>query len=259
MRSSPENRQKDILSKGTSRSRQDANIAALYGWDENRREKARGKPRLSNYLEWKFELGINWPCNWKWISVSSNLSLALIAISFSALVRVTVENSDRKGIAPHRQALQNEVRREKSRERLSVKMQFRGALAASFSHRLCFRPSEEAGDTCTTYEITKKIFAMWGFWKGCFCEMGSWLKGNCLLRHRVLIGNMTRGYQQYWVKAVTWSVFYKFPKHFEPGGCFLLPGCTACWTLSFPTLWADSPPSCGLCVERTLSQSWPFS
>lgn len=169
--------------------------------DENRREKTRGKSRLSNYLEWIFELGINWPCNWKWISVFSNLSLALIAVSFSAPVRVTVENSDRKGIAPHRQALQNEVRREKSRERLSVKMQFRGALAASFSHRLRFRPSEEAGDTCTTYEITKKIFAMWGFWKGCFCEMGSWLKGNCLLRHRVLIGNMTRGYQQYWAQG----------------------------------------------------------
>jgi len=39
MRSSPENGQKDILSKGTSRSRQDANPAALYGWDENRGEK----------------------------------------------------------------------------------------------------------------------------------------------------------------------------------------------------------------------------
>lgn len=81
-------------------------------------------------------------------------------MSSSAPVRVTVENSDQKGIAPHRQALQNEEEREKSRERLSVKMQFRGALAASFSHKLHFRPSEETGDTCTTYEITKKIFAM---------------------------------------------------------------------------------------------------
>ena len=120
------------------------------GWKQ-RREKTRGKSRLSNYLEWISELGINWPCNWKWISVFSNLSLALIAISSSAPVRVTVDNSDQKGIAPHRQALQNEVGREKSRERLSVKMQFRGALAASFSHKLHFRPSKEAGDTCTTY------------------------------------------------------------------------------------------------------------
>lgn len=134
-----------------------------------------------------------------------------------------------------------------------------GALAASFSHKLHFRSSKEAGDTCTTYEITKKIFAVWSFWKGCFCEMGSWLKGNCLLRHRVLIRNMTRGDQQYWAQGCHMI-------------CSLQPvpkTCWAWWLLSLSRLHcllkpcflnlADSPPSRGLRVEHTPSQNWPFS